>query len=95
MSPTKPYELASPFHGAKNVKTPEAIRRPPSTESITIWSPPDARASNARGADLRAPARQTTFTEMLQNAGFKQNDTYLGSPGKVDPRVRDLTGSIR
>ncbi|MCJ1311105.1 hypothetical protein MMC25_004775 [Agyrium rufum] len=59
-------------------------RRVPSMESIKIYSPPDGRLDQ----------RQTTFTEMMENAGFRKGEPYLGSPGRVDPRTRHLTAGF-
>ncbi|KAL8743063.1 MAG: hypothetical protein Q9190_004550 [Brigantiaea leucoxantha] len=58
-------------------KVPD-LKREPSMESIKIYSPPNGQ--------LHRP--QTTFTEMMADAGFKHGDPYLGSPGRVDPRAR-------
>ncbi|KAL8937164.1 MAG: hypothetical protein Q9216_004562 [Gyalolechia sp. 2 TL-2023] len=70
---------------ARNIlpKTPENRRMPetkrePSMESIKIYSPPNG--------GLQRP--NTTFTEMMADAGFKNGEPYLGSPGRVDPRAR-------
>lgn len=57
-------------------------RKEPSMESIRIYSPPDAY--------FRRP--ETTFTDMMENAGFRKNEPYLGSPAKVDPRARGASG---
>ena len=73
------------------VRTPERqIRREPSTESIKIYSPPDAR-----GLD-----RLTTFGDMVKAAGATPEDrapavpplNFMGSPGMVDPRARGVDG---
>ncbi|KAI4137570.1 MAG: hypothetical protein L6R39_007206 [Caloplaca ligustica] len=60
----------------KRTVTPE-MKREPSMQSIKIYSPPSG---------LQRP--NTTFTEMMADAGFKNGERYLGSPGRVDPRVR-------
>ncbi len=68
-------------------RSPESsLHKEPSMESIKIYSPPDQR--------LRP---DTTFTDMMTNAGFKTGDpfvptNYMGSPGRVDPRSRDIGG---
>ncbi|MCJ1276718.1 hypothetical protein MMC21_004525 [Puttea exsequens] len=67
-------------------RSPESsLRKEPSMESIKIYSPPDHR--------LRP---DTTFTDMMDRAGFKQGEHfvpgYVGSPGRVDPRSRDIGG---
>lgn len=59
--------------------TPE-MKREPSMESIKIYSPPDG--------GLHRPG--TTFTDMMQDAGFRPGEPYLGSPGRVDPRSRGV-----
>ena len=51
-------------------------------ESIRIYSPPDAYFT-------RPP---TTFTDMMENAGFRKDEPYLGSPARVDPRARGASG---
>ncbi|KAL8730038.1 MAG: hypothetical protein Q9166_004362 [cf. Caloplaca sp. 2 TL-2023] len=58
-------------------RVPE-IKKEPSMESIKIYSPPNGQ--------LQRP--NTTFTEMMADAGFKNGEPYLGSPGRVDPRAR-------
>ncbi|KAL8909146.1 MAG: hypothetical protein Q9171_005151 [Xanthocarpia ochracea] len=58
-------------------RVPE-LKKEPSMESIKIYSPPNGQ--------LQRP--NTTFTEMMANAGFKNGEPYLGSPGRVDPRSR-------
>ncbi|KAL8688205.1 MAG: hypothetical protein Q9218_005824 [Villophora microphyllina] len=60
-----------------NRRVPE-IKREPSTVSIKVYSPANGQ--------LQRP--NTTFTEMMADAGFKEGDRYLGSPGRVDPRAR-------
>ncbi|KAA6407449.1 MAG: hypothetical protein FRX48_08692 [Lasallia pustulata] len=64
-------------------RTPEnkIIRREPSMESIRIYSPPDAYFRP-----------QTTFTDMMETAGFRKDEPYLGSPARVDPRARGASG---
>ena len=67
------------------MQTPPAqIRREPSTESIRIYSPPEARVMD----------RQTTFGDVMKAAGGYDHDTmpppFLGSPGLVDPRSRGV-----
>ena len=57
------------------MRTPE-MRREPSMESIKIYSPPSMTA-NAAGA------RQTTFTDMMKEAGFRPGQPYIGSPRRV------------
>ena len=63
----------------ENKITPERHREP-SMESIKIYSPPNG--------GLQRP--NTTFTEMMADAGFKHGESYLGSPapGRIDQRVR-------
>ena len=46
-------------------------------ESIKIYSPPDGRLG-----------RQTTFTDMMLDAGLRKDGPYLGSPGRLDPRYK-------
>ena len=65
-------------------KTP-SMRKEPSMESIRIYSPPNM------GAD-RPGTTNTTFAEMMADAGFKEGAPYLGSPGRVDPRSRRIDG---
>ncbi|KAI4253189.1 MAG: hypothetical protein LQ352_003840 [Teloschistes flavicans] len=60
-----------------NRRIPET-RREPSMESIKIYSPANGQ--------LQRPT--TTFTDMMADAGFKEGERYLGSPGRVDPRAR-------
>ena len=57
------------------------MRKEPSTESIRIYSPPGGGFGGSR---------QTTFTEMMGEAGFRKGEPYLGSPGRVDPRARGI-----
>ncbi|KAI4169241.1 MAG: hypothetical protein LQ343_005829 [Gyalolechia ehrenbergii] len=61
----------------ENRRTPET-KREPSMESIKIYSPPNG--------GLQRP--NTTFTEMMADAGFRNGEPYLGSPGRVEPRAR-------
>lgn len=64
-----------------NQRSPEpSLKKEPSMESIKIYSPPNG--------GLHRP--ETTFAEMLREAGFKNDEPYLGSPGRVDPRSRDV-----
>ena len=51
-------------------------------ESIKIYSPPNIHAGNNRP--------NTTFTDMMADAGFKQGEPYLGSPGRGEQRWRDV-----
>ena len=75
-------------------RTPEnRPRREPSMESITIYSPPDGRFGSSD-----AGSRQTTITEMMKQVGLDTPPyaTYLGSPGRVDPRSKGLgNGRLR
>lgn len=64
-------------------RTPN-MRREPSMESIKIYSPPNMDRGMDRGT------QGTTFADMMRVAGFKENELYLGSPGRVDPRSRRL-----
>ena len=77
-------------------RTPEnRPRREPSMESITIYSPPDGRFGGS-GSD--AGSRQTTITDMMKQMGVETPPyaTYLGSPGRVDPRSKALgNGRLR
>lgn len=59
-------------------------KREPSMESIKIYSPP--------GGGLGRPGTQ--MGDMLQEAqaAWDPTNTYLGSPGRVDPRSRGLGG---
>ncbi|KAI9879817.1 MAG: hypothetical protein M1830_006999 [Pleopsidium flavum] len=66
--------------GRSFMRTPE-MKKEPSTESIRVFTPVGGAAG------LRP---QTTFTDMMASAGFRQNEPYLGSPGRVDPRVRNV-----
>ena len=52
-----------------------SLRKEPSMESIKIYSPPNM--------GLGRP--NTTFTDMMADAGFKQGEPYLGSPGRGMP----------
>ena len=57
-----------------NQRSPEpSLKKEPSMESIKIYSPPNG--------GLHRPG--TTFAEMLPEAGFKNDEPYLGSPGRV------------
>ena len=57
-----------------NQRSPEpSLKKEPSMESIKIYSPPNG--------GLHRP--DTTFAEMLREAGFKNDEPYLGSPGRV------------
>ena len=57
-----------------NQRSPEpSLKKEPSMESIKIYSPPNG--------GLHRP--ETTFAEMLREAGFKSDEPYLGSPGRV------------
>ena len=57
-----------------NQRSPEpSLKKEPSMESIKIYSPPNG--------GLHRP--ETTFAEMLREAGFKNDEPYLGSPGRV------------
>ncbi|KAL8653660.1 MAG: hypothetical protein Q9226_003759 [Calogaya cf. arnoldii] len=60
-------------------RAPE-LKREPSMESIKIYSPPNG--------GLQRP--NTTFTEMMADAGFKSGEPYVAhqSPGRVNPRAR-------
>jgi hypothetical protein len=98
----KPKDADMPIPLEDALRTPEPPRTPenrtggpnrePSMESITIYSPPDGRfGSNAGGSS----SRNTTFTEMMNAGGFKVEEPYppyLGSPGRVDPRSRGISG---
>ena len=77
-------------------KTPtRSIRREPSMESITIFSPPDMRNDH----------RATTYSDVLRAAGAGSHQeplpmpmpmAYMGSPGMVDPRSRGVdSGELR
>lgn len=66
-----------------------SMKREPSMESIKIYSPPNG--------GLERP--NTTFTDMMADAGFKQGEPYLGSPGRGEswydkPRNSTLTRSL-
>ncbi|KAI4223427.1 MAG: hypothetical protein L6R40_008504 [Gallowayella cf. fulva] len=60
-------------------RVPE-LKKEPSMESIKIYSPPNG--------GLQRPT--TTFTEMMADAGLKDGERYVGSPGRIDPRTRGL-----
>ncbi|KAI4199577.1 MAG: hypothetical protein LQ350_004530 [Teloschistes chrysophthalmus] len=85
-SSRSPTMTSSPESYSKTVlpKTPPnnrrvgEMQREPSMESIKIYSPANGQ--------LQRP--QTTFTDMMADAGFREGDRYLGSPGRVDPRAR-------
>ena len=68
---------------------PNQIKREPSMESITIWSPPDPRMED----------RQTTYEDVMKAAGADPKERYpppfLGSPGMVDPRKRGVDDPTR
>ena len=51
-------------------------------ESIKIYSPPNG--------GLERPG--TTFSEMMNKAGLRQGEPFIGSPGRVDPRSRGVGG---
>ena len=68
----------------KTPKTP-SMKKEPSMESIRIYSPPNM------GAD-RPGTTATTFAELMRDAGLKEGQPYLGSPGRVDPRSRRIDG---
>jgi hypothetical protein len=56
-----------------NQRSPDStVRKEPSMESIRIYSPPNG--------GLGRP--NTTFTDMMADAGFKHGEPYLGSPGR-------------
>lgn len=66
-----------------NQRSPDSsLRKEPSMESIRIYSPPNG--------GLGRP--NTTFTDMMADAGFKQGEPYLGSPGRGEYSgvVRDV-----
>ncbi|KAL9126266.1 MAG: hypothetical protein Q9217_004659 [Psora testacea] len=63
-------------------RTP-SMKREPSMESIRIYSPPNM-------ASQRPGTTNTTFGEMMADAGLKEGQPYLGSPGRVDPRSRRI-----
>ena len=75
-------------------RTPEnRPRREPSMESITIYSPPDGRFGSSD-----VGSRQTTITDMMKQVGLDTPPyaTYLGSPGRVDPRSKAIgNGRLR
>lgn len=66
--------------GRSVLRTPD-MKKTPSMESIRVYSP-------EHGAAALRP--QTTFTDMMASAGFRGNEAYLGSPGRVDPRSRKI-----
>jgi hypothetical protein len=62
-------------------KTIPPIKREPSTESISVFaSPPQLRPDTKM-------TRKTTFSDMMENAGFKKNAPYVIVEGQ---RVRDV-----
>ncbi|KAL6716360.1 hypothetical protein ACLMJK_005926 [Lecanora helva] len=65
----------------ENQRSPgsSTLRKEPSMESIKIYSPPNG--------GLHRP--NTTFTDMMADAGFKPGEPYLGSPGRGRP-IRDV-----
>lgn len=66
-----------------NQRSPgSTLRKEPSMESIRIYSPPNGILGRPN----------TTFTDMMADAGFKQGEPYLGSPGrgKYPGRIRDV-----
>ncbi|KAG8533141.1 uncharacterized protein KY384_001924 [Bacidia gigantensis] len=71
--------------GSKTPRTPKtpSSKREPSMESIRIYSPPNM------GSD-RPGTSNTTWAEMMSHVGLKENEPYIGSPGRVDPRSRRL-----
>lgn len=60
--------------GFQTPKRTSTLRREPSMESIKIYSPPSMTVNEPR---------QTTFGDMMKQAGFKPGQPYLGSPGRV------------
>ncbi|KAL8994055.1 MAG: hypothetical protein Q9169_005881 [Polycauliona sp. 2 TL-2023] len=58
-------------------RVPE-LKREPSMESIKIYSPPNG--------GLQRP--NTSFTDMMADAGFKNGEPYLQGTERVDPRAR-------
>lgn len=89
-SPSTPRGLGV---GVDTPCTPERqLKREPSMESITIFSPPDMRGG--------AGDRTTTYSDVLRAAGAHGHDpmpsAYAGSPGMVDPRSRGVdSGNLR
>ena len=74
-------------------RTQPGLRKEPSMESITIYSPPDARLGGSGGS------RATTFSEMMNRAAgqhIKEESypSYMGSPGRVDPRSRGVGNGV-
>ncbi|KAJ9308864.1 hypothetical protein DTO217A2_1540 [Paecilomyces variotii] len=49
-------------------------QRPPSTESITVFSPEAFASSDVLNPSPYPPRPNTTFTEMIDNVGFKNSD---------------------
>ena len=78
-APRRTSKVRSLFSRSPPLTPP--MRKEPSTESIKIYSPPNIAPNPA------AEARQTTFSEMMHNAGFRAGEPYLGSPGRVSPRL--------
>ncbi|KAL9581380.1 MAG: hypothetical protein Q9212_003933 [Teloschistes hypoglaucus] len=76
-SPESYSKTVLPKTPPNNRRIPE-MQREPSMESIKIYSPANGQ--------LQRPT--TTFTDMMADAGFREGDRYLGSPGRVDPRAR-------
>lgn len=65
--------IPAPPKTPENQRSPDSInRRSPSMESIRIYSPPNAGFGRPN----------TTFTDMMVDAGFKPGVPYLGSPGR-------------
>ena len=59
-----------------NQRSPElSLKKEPSMESIKIYSPPNMVHGRPN----------TTFTDMMADAGFKHGEPYLGSPGRGMP----------
>ena len=76
-APRRTSKVRSLFSRSPPLTPP--MRKEPSTESIKIYSPPNMAPI------APAESRQTTFSEMMHNAGFRAGEPYLGSPGKVSP----------
>ncbi|KAL8775154.1 MAG: hypothetical protein Q9194_003853 [Teloschistes cf. exilis] len=76
-SPESYSKTILPKTPPNNRRIPE-MQREPSMESIKIYSPANGQ--------LQRPT--TTFTDMMADAGFREGERYLGSPGRVDPRAR-------
>ena len=75
-SPTLPTQ-SNPNTLGRGFQTPKRtpdMRREPSMESIKIYSPPSMAVNEPR---------QTTFGDMMKEAGFRPGQPYLGSPGRV------------